>query len=222
MVPGLSEGAPSSEPTSTRFESVDAQELSGEFVFRRPAGLVTTVSGEELAYFEEVGARHLATDLPGLYRTERNYFEVGEVFQLVARNIPRGRYAYVFSQSPDGSVNVHFPRRNERFAGASFVLEKTAEIVIPSEELMLQLPAPGEDYLCIIYSMQPIPDFERRVKAVELLERRPFPDKVREVFGDVLIPISQVHYERNRMAFKTQVKPDQGSAAAIFLRVEAR
>ncbi|MFN4080396.1 MAG: C1 family peptidase [Saprospiraceae bacterium] len=222
MAPGVAEDQSPVAQTNDPAGGGSAQELSGEFVFRRPAGFVTTSSGEELPYFEEVGAHHLTTDPPGLYRTEREYFEVGEVFQLVARNIPRGRYAYIFSQSPDGSVNIHFPRRSERFAGAGFVLEKTAEIVIPAEDLMLQIPAAGEDYLCIIYSMQPIPDFERRVKVVELMGAKFFPEKVNEVFTDMFLPPSHILYERKRMAFNANVNSGKGLATAIFLRVEAR
>ncbi|MBK9337885.1 MAG: C1 family peptidase [Lewinellaceae bacterium] len=83
--------------------------LSGEFVFRRPAGFVTTEQGDELMYFEEVETR-LEDAEAGLYTTAQSSFRVGDVFQLVARDVPGGRYIYVF-----GWTNRHtkpaFPQK---------------------------------------------------------------------------------------------------------------
>jgi hypothetical protein len=194
--------------------------LSGEFVFRQPAGFVTNEAGDELMYFEEIKTRHDEA-APGFYKTEKTAFKVGDVFQLVAREIPRGRYAYVFSQSADGTLNQHFPRKKDAVATAGFVLEKTVEIVIPSEESLLQLPLPGEDYLCILYSHSPITNFEQRLRQVEtgVLD---FPKKVRNAFADLLIAAPNVQFSPDRMSFTAIADPANGRvAAAMILRVKA-
>ncbi len=194
--------------------------LSGEFVFRQPAGFVTNAAGDELMYFEEIKTRR-DESAQGLYTTEKPAFKVGDVFQLVARDIPRGRYVYVFSQSADGTLNQHFPRKKEAVATAGFVLEKTVEIVIPSEESLLQLPLPGEDWLCILYSYSPIANFENRLRQVET-GGEDFSKKVRAAFADVLIAAPNAQFSPDKMSFSAIADPSGGRiATALMLRVKA-
>jgi Papain family cysteine protease len=194
--------------------------LSGEFVFRKPAGFVTNEDGEEMMYFEEVNT-FSDVSTPGHYRSQQNTFKVGDVFQLVAREIPRGRYVYVFSQSPTGILNMHFPRPKNEVASAAFVLEKNVEIVIPGEDLLLQLPAPGEDHLCIIYSLEPIADMEKRLGALTL-DQRPFLDKFSAIFSDLLITAPDVQFVGDKMSFSAIATPEANQvAAAIVLTVKA-
>ena len=194
--------------------------LSGAFVFRQPVGFVTNESGDEIMYFEEIQTQHAET-APGFYTTAQSVFKVGDVFQLVAREIPQGRYLYVFSQSGDGQVNVHFPRVKDAVATAGFVLDKNVEVVIPSEESLLQLPTPGEDFLCMLYSHASIPDFEARIRRMEA-KRGAFPDKVSEAFSDLLIGHSGLQYSHDKMSFTAIADPAKGRiAAALILRVQA-
>jgi hypothetical protein len=197
--------------------SVDAgTTLSGEFVFRQPAGFVTTENGEELMYFEEIKTQKLQHGPGGQYGTDKPSFKVGDVFQLVARQIPRGRFVYVFSQSPDGTLNQHFPRKKERVATASFVLDKTVEIVIPNEESLLQLPMRGEDALCIVYSQAPIPDYEQRLQGIEQGQAS-FPDKVALAFKDVMIDPENVQFLPEKMSFSAVSDPAKGKIAALIM-----
>jgi hypothetical protein len=195
--------------------------LTGEFVFRRPAGYVSNQEGEDLMFFEEVATKSANEVANGLYTTIAPKFAVGDVFQLVARDIPKGRYVYVFSQSSDGTLNVHFPRKEVAMATAGFVIEKTAEIVIPSEESLLQLPVPGKDYLCILYSQMPIPQFDERIKSIKK-GNVPFLTQVQKSFEDVLIAPNQVQFSSEKMAFSATPQTDRGKIAAmIVLVVEA-
>jgi hypothetical protein len=204
--------------TSTKETPID--HLSGEFVFRRPAGYLKTEEGEEVPFFEEVATRW--DEQTKVYKTETPYFEVGDAFQLLAREIPRGRYAYVFSQSPGAKVNLHFPKVVAAGRTAGFVLERTAEIVIPGEESLLQLPSIGEDYLCILYSNSPILDLDVRINAVQS-GTGSFSDRVNKAFADVLIPPDQVRFSPNRMSFSAIPNPDaQQVAVPMILAVEAK
>lgn len=194
--------------------------LSGTFAFRKPSGYLSTSDGQEIPYYEEVATRW--NTAAGLYETQQASFEVGDVFQLVAREIPRGRYAYVFSQSPGSKVNFHFPKMNNQVATAGFVLEKTAEIVIPSEESVLQLPLPGEDFLCIIYSHSPIADISRRVEQLEKSSGE-FAERVQKAFADIAIPATQVRYNADKMVFSARPDPATGKIAVpLILKVLAQ
>lgn len=195
--------------------------LGGEFVFRQPAGFVSTEAGDELMYFEEVGTRQDPT-LEGFYQTEHPFFTVGDVFQLVAREVPRGRYIYVFSQGPDGMPNQHFPRPKAAVASAGFVLEKNTEIVVPDEEHLLQLPMPGTDYLCILYCYTPISDFNDRLQRVTL-SAGDFPRKMQAAFGDLLVEANNIRYAPNKMSFEALAQPEQQRIAVpMILKVQAK
>lgn len=196
--------------------------LSGAFVFRQPAGFVMTDSGDELMYFEEIEAR-LHDARQGVYRTRKPVFPIGDVFQLVARDVPRGCHVYVFSRSPNGTINVHFPRKAPRHStSASFILDKTAELVIPDEDHLLQLADSGEDHLCILYSSAPIADFDSRLRQLSDYSGD-FCAGVHQTFNDYLIPIKQVRYDPERMMFSARAEPTHGRiAAALILTVTAQ
>lgn len=206
--------APNAAVKNTSVES--ESKLSGEFVFRQPAGFVSNENGDELMYFEEISTHRLPTVSGGIYQTTTAKFKVGDVFQLVAREIPRGRYVYVFSQSADGTLNQHFPRKKQAVASAGFILEKTVEIVIPSEESLLQLPVAGEDHLCIVYSHSPIGQYEQRLQSIEQAGGV-FSEKVEAAFADVLIEPKSIQFSDNKMAFSAIVQPDTGKIAAMIV-----
>lgn len=193
--------------------------LSGEFVFRTPGGYLTNQAGDEIPFFEEVATR--LNEARGIYETVQPVFPVGDVFQLVAREIPRGRYVYVFSRSPNGKLRWHFPKPSA--AGgrtAGFVLEKTAEIVIPGEETVLQLPSPGDDWLCLLFCERAIPDMERRLYQMDETQED-FPQAVARVFADVLIPAHNVRFQKEQMGFSAMADRDN-IAVPLMLRVRAQ
>jgi Papain family cysteine protease len=217
MVPPASTplGEASNAPQST-VQPIAEYALSGEFVFRQPAGYISNDNGDELMYFEEIATQQVAMGMGGLYRTQQPRFRVGDVFQLVAREIPRGRYVYVFSQSADGTLNQHFPRKQQTITSAGFVLEKTVEIVIPSEESLLQLPTAGVDYLCIVYSHAPVPQYEQRMLAIEQGSSA-FPERVQAAFAEVLIEDKKTQFSGDRMAFSALASPATGRIATVMI-----
>ncbi|MBK9488164.1 MAG: hypothetical protein IPO07_04710 [Haliscomenobacter sp.] len=110
------------EPKVKDVPDASTASLSGAFAFRKPSVYLSTSYGQEITYYEEVATRW--NNSLGVYETQQASFEVGDVFQLVAREIPRGRYAYVFSQSPGSKINFHFPKMDNNVPTAGFVLEK--------------------------------------------------------------------------------------------------
>jgi hypothetical protein len=200
-------------------EKETTRALSGAFVFRKPAGYLTTPEGEELPYFEEV-ATTLNSNL-GVYEPVEGAYPTGEVFQLVAREIPIGRYIYVFSQNPDGKVNLHFPKTalaSGKTAG--FVLGKQTEIVIPSETSVLQLTSPGDDYLCILYSQKQLADFDLRFAELQS-DSGSLPERVNRAFEALLIPSKNIRFASDVMAFNAVSEGDAHVVVPLILKVKA-
>ena len=191
--------------------------FNGEFVFRRPAGYLTGRDGARVPFFEEVST--VRSHGRGLYVPKVSVFTVGDVFQLVARNVPGGSNVYVFSQASDGEIGLHFPRPTQTGRSADFMLSPQMELVIPNEETVLQLSNPGQDFLCVIYSTTPIAGVEQRLKRLagsgeELVQR------VRAEFADVLLPPEAIAYMDDRMAFEA-LPPAAGgpTAVGLFLKI---
>ncbi|MBK9337884.1 MAG: hypothetical protein IPM98_15595 [Lewinellaceae bacterium] len=86
---------------------------------------------------------------------------------------------------------------------------------------MLQLPLPGDDYLCILYSHTKLPDFEQRLEQINQADGD-FPRRVHTVFSDLLIDGPNIQFAPDRMTFAAQSTPSEGRMAAVtILRVKA-
>jgi len=211
---GADAGAVDVDKSSAR-ASGEAAEFGGEFVFRRPAGYLTDGEGERTPFFQEVNT--VRANERGLYVPKVSLFSVGDVFQLVARNVPGGAHVYVFSQGSDGTVKLHFPRSTDRGLSADFMLSEQLELVIPTEASVLQLGQVGDDYLCVIYSTAPIRDMADRLRKLDGSGAQ-LPARARSAFFDVLLPADAVAFDATKMAFRA--RPAAGkTAAGLFLKV---
>ena len=175
----------------------------------------------ELPFFEEVPTQWK----PGTFSYEpfEPHFTIGDAFQLVARRIPQGQYAYVFSYDPQGEVKLHFPRLQSEKRTAGFILSPEAEIVIPNDETVLQHSEPGADYLCVLYSAQELPDIEQRLQRLQPTREETFSQAFQRVFADLLIPTEQVHFSSAKMAFDAKADLEQQQLAVpLILKVIAK
>lgn len=197
----------------------ESYQFGGEFVFRRPAGYLTNPNGKRVPFFEEVAT--LRDGSQGLYVPKLPIFSVGDVFQLVARNLPAGFHVYVFSQQSDGVTALHFPKISPRRKEADFMLADYMELVIPSEETVLQLNRVGADYLGVVYSARPIENIEARLTRITQREDD-FLSAAKAAFQDVLLPEEFVQYLPNSMAFRAQTALNrEQTAVGLFLRIIA-
>ncbi|HMQ47452.1 MAG TPA: C1 family peptidase [Saprospiraceae bacterium] len=201
-------------------ESEPGQLLKGAFVFRRPAGYILQADGTELVFFEEIPTIFQPEE--GVYEPVQPVFDVGDAFQLIAREVLAGEYIYVFSKTPQGETKLHFPKLEGKRPGADFALSHTVELILPSEETVLQLAEPGVDYLCIVYSkakIQEMPSYLARINESD----KDFPTAVRESLQELLIPDDQIRRLPRGMSVEATVTPETGEyATMIILRVIAQ
>ena len=128
---------------------------------------------------------------------------------------------YVFSRNVNGKVNLHFPKVRGSRREADFALSANVEIIIPSEETVLQLTNPGNDYLCIMYSSRKIEDIESKLQNLD--SSLMLPEAVKQAFGEYLIPEPLLEREQNKMAFRTFTLPKENKfIASIILKVTAQ
>ena len=198
--------------------------LSGAFAFRYPTGYEEDANGNETIAFEDAGVSFNETKW--VYETIRRDWAVGDVFQLVAKDIPVGENIYIFSVSPSNKVELHWPVNEgvdalNKVPLADFVPSKDAEIIVPGEGEALQLGELGEDHLVILYSNHKIDNITTRVDFLSALDGTVH-DRLQQTFGDVLLASQHIKYELDRMKFNSSSIEQNGFVVPIILSVTAK
>jgi hypothetical protein len=189
--------------------------LSGEFVYQNIASVIYKPDGTlEIEY---VQAKVTYSAQRQLYESNTKW-RVNDMFQLIAKRVPKGKYVYIFSQDAVGKVDIHYPLNTNDFS--HFMPSPDAEIILPREDNALQLSKRGEDMICILYADQAIKDISTRLEKFKK-EQGSFSQKLTKTFGDVLIKNKEVSFAPFEMRFSSLTKKSQGSVVALLLSVIA-
>ncbi len=155
-----------------------------------------------------------------LYEAARKNWKVGRsTFQLVVKEVPRGKYVYVFSQDAARKIEKHYPLSTNDFV--NFMPSADAEIILPSATDGMVKTTVGEDLLVILYADQAIADFDGRLKKMEA-EQGGFMEKFKKTFGDLLISETNTRFNENQMQFLAQSRAGEGTVVPIVLGVEGK
>lgn len=198
--------------------------LSGTFAFRYPTGYEEDEHGKEVIAFENAAVSFNETSL--VYETIRKDWAVGDVFQLLAKEIPVGENIYIFSVSPVNKMELHWPLNEgvdalNKVPLADFVPSKDAEIIVPSADEALQLADAGTDHLVILYSNNKIANILTRMTFLGTLDGTVH-ERLAQTFGDILLAPQHIKYELNRMAFNSVAAEKNGFVVPIILSVTAQ
>lgn len=140
-------------------------------------------------------------------------------FQLVVKDVPRGKYVYVFSQDALRKIEKHYPLSINDFA--NFIPSPEAEIILPSATDGLLKTTVGEDLLVILYADQAIADFDLRLKNMTA-EQGSFAEKFKKNFGDLLIFEANTRFNDGQMQVQARSRVGEGSVVPIILGVEGK
>lgn len=155
----------------------------------------------------------------GLYECEQDSYSTGSLFQLVTTNIPIGKYVYVFTCDPKGKVDLHFPmQRQQNFLNPG----KNNVVTIPSPENALQLSQSGDDFLCVVYSEEPVPDIHLRLQKIKFYRHENFMQVLNTAFSDILIDPTKVKFNPNLMHASCYASLSDGTAIAMVLKVSGK
>jgi hypothetical protein len=155
-----------------------------------------------------------------IYEALRKNWKVGQAtFQLVVKQVPRGKYIYVFSYDAAHKVEKHYPLSTNDFV--NFMPSTDAEIILPSASDGMVKTTVGEDLLIILYADQAIADFDVRLKKMDA-EQGDFTKKFKKGFGDVLIFDINTRFDDKRMQFQAGSQVGEGTVVPIILSVEGK
>lgn len=147
-----------------------------------------------------------------------------DFFRIVASGIKKDNYVYIFSVKPDNSSEILFPLSlstdQASIKDLPIVPSNNASIQIPVDDAKgISTDQRGTDYLCILYSSQPINNIQAIVSSVAS-GSGDFYGRLQSIIGDRLIPHEQINYSNSTMRFSAN--SISGNIAPIILRVNVQ
>lgn len=150
------------------------------------------------------------------YKTERNTWQIGDIFQLVAHHLPKGKYVYVFSLDAQNQLNIHYPMGENDVYMPSF----DAEIIIPDAESAMQISHAGEDNLCVLYADRAISDIKTRFSKVSKAQGD-LRKRLKAGFEDILVEEKNIKYNANEMQCEVIGETGTKHVAALVLTIKS-
>ncbi len=202
----------------------DPVQLEGEFVFKK------------YARYDEDNDAYIFNDMSPTLKQNRDasqYYTLADgaikkddYFRIVAQNMKKDSYVYVFSIKPDGSEEILFPSKDATdFDGTTIkplprVINNTASVMIPDGDNGMTVDQTGTDYLCILYSDKKIDDMASKVRTVRDASGS-FNARLAAGFGNDLMKSSELNYSDGIM--KINARSTSGAyIAPLVFKVEVK
>jgi hypothetical protein len=187
--------------------------LEGKFEFAQP------VWSEEHQMYIPVPEQVIYDESAKIYRLVKGIFPINTQFWLQSSAIPVGKYVYVFSCDAAGKVQLHWPKDDRQ---AQYVPNPHIIITIPDRANTLTLTQPGDDFLCVLYSDDPITDVSDRLARIRGYSVKNMLTQLQHSFGSLLISSDKIKYEPDTMQAKCHAKLADGVAMLMILKVTGR
>ncbi len=141
----------------------------------------------------------ILSDLAVYFNGKENYYEATQAswrqwdqYQINLKKLSSGNYLYAFSFNGEHEIVAIYPPTDP--------LEKIIAAQNRETSIKLELDAVGKDYVCMLYTNQPIVDFDNYLKKIAT-SKGYFKERLQNVFGNLLIPSVLVNYEKNALGF---------------------
>ncbi len=150
-----------------------------------------------------------------MYELPFNALYQGTLVQFLTKDIPTGKYVYIFSCDPRGKVELHYKSEGYHFL-------KGEEIIIPSETAALQLTNTGDEFFCILYAENPIEDINTRLTKINNYSKENLWSMIQETFKDLIIPFDKIDYKPDRMLANALSNHKIGTVFPILFHIETK
>jgi C1A family cysteine protease len=220
---------PTNHPPKTTNGEFDLAKvaLSGEFVVRLP---LTDEFGTPLMKNGEYQFETLIPEWKGThYELLKKDWQRNDMFQIIAKNIKKDTYIYLFSVDGNNKAEIHWPR-NQRFAEhlnggeifgkgeGAIVAHSGAEIIIPGTDRVLVRENLKPDHICMLASDRRIDNLKSRVVILRDTKNGTFEERFAKAFGDVIVANEAIEKQENAIFCSTKTL-EKGTAIPIILTV---
>lgn len=175
--------------------------IRGAVVLRRSTGY----NEQREPRFEEI--RVCYDSIQQIYHTIQPSWPTGSGFQLALREVPEDWWVYVFNINQKGIVSIY---HHDKIPGG------TVEKVIPGEDRKFETEEDGCEWIGILYSKTPIPDFESGLQKAIQAASGPIVTPAQQYFKNILP--QKINYIPYRMGFSFP-KNTPGDASLMFLKI---
>ena len=126
--------------------------------------------------------------------------KTGQVYRVGVK-VFKQAYIYILTESSaEQETHKLFP---EGFGAESYPQINTV-MKVPGDRGGIRLVEPvGTEYAAVLFAAEPIEDIYFKIREMNSLDS-PFPEKLYEVFGEKLIPQSQIDFSTRKMAFEVK------------------
>jgi len=202
-------------PTPTKPENT----LAGEFAIRYVKEIRDTNIIFQNASFVQ--------QQKGLYQLqEAAAWPVGKLFQLTATNFVGGSYLYVFSLDAENKIKVHWPRDgrlDDKFEGlneSAVITNSHVNLVVPGPKSGLKLEKTGDEYIGILVSKDPLPNFNALLQAISTNTKIPVKDRMDRALGAMVIKSETVDFTADNIQFSTA--DTKGKVLSLLLKIPVK
>jgi Papain family cysteine protease len=150
----------------------------------------------------------------------------GGYVRMIAKNIKKDFFVYVFSIDPAGKPTVLYPYGKSDFAQDHHVDTATNEIPktyegdvfeIPGNEKAIQTDVAGHDHICILYAYKPIGDIVAVAQKVATDPAGDYLARLKNALAGRLMPATSLHYSATSMS--VSASSTQGDIIPIILNI---
>ena len=136
------------------------------------------------------------------YQLAVENWRVYDGFKLMAEDMTKGIYLYLFSINPEGGVEYLYPLPRDLNGDrlAHFIAGDSIEVTYPPGEEWLELDMPGTDSLIALFSWRAIDDVQIKTDQLTRVEGK-LQERLTYVFGEQLFAPEDVKFELDKMAF---------------------
>lgn len=137
------------------------------------------------------------------YQLSSGDWQVYNGFKLLAEDMTKGIYLYLFSINPKGKIEYLYPLPKDINGTqlAHFIAGDSLEVTYPPDEDWLELEMPGTDSLIALFSWRAIDDIQDKVRQLSQEDGKLL-DRLRNIFGNQLADPEQITFDLDKMAFK--------------------
>jgi hypothetical protein len=167
-----------------------------------------------------------------LYRNGKYYelststVERGFTFQPLIYGVTSGMYLYAFSYDVEKKIKVHWPRdrqfddKFDQTPESAIITTSSVKLAIPGEDAALQLNKQGKEYLCLLFSKDPLVNFNNGLEKLKTYKSGDFYKNLSKAFGSDMVSDEVISYKNETPGYSANFS--KGLFVPIIVQINVR
>jgi len=155
-----------------------------------------------------------------VYSTKNASWGIGQQFQLRIENKGDDAYFYIFSQNPQGTISLHWPRP-ESFQNQveELITPAGASIIVPGEQRAMRISQAGTNYLVLLATKKPLGNPAQLLAPLENSGDQ-LPNRLFQILRNHLVPAADLQLRDDAMEVSVQTRSGK-AMVPLILRIHS-